>query len=117
SPDALRREIGIAACRLHHADPGPVLASALRDPHPPLRAAGLRAAGELGRSDLLGPVLAALDDADEEVRFRAAWSACLLGERDASLRGLALAVQHGGAHVEPALELLLQALEFPRAQE
>jgi uncharacterized protein (TIGR02270 family) len=117
SPDALRREIGIAACRLHHADPGPVLASALRDPHPPLRAAALRAAGELGRSDLLAPVLDALGDEDEDVAFRAASSACLLGDRDASLKRLALAAQREDAQAEPALGLLLQAQEFTRAQD
>jgi len=116
SPDALRREIGIAACRLHHADPGPVLASAMCDPHPPLRAAAVRAAGELGRGDLMAPVLAALGDDDEEVAVRAAWSACLLGNRDASLEGLALAAQRQDAHAEPALGLLLQAQEFTRAQ-
>ena len=117
SPDALRREIGIGACRLHQVDPGAMLAAALRASEPGLRAAAVRAAGELGRIDLLEPVLAALGDDDESVKHHAAMSACLLGDRAASLEALALAAPRADAQAEPALALLLRALEFAPAQD
>src|SRR5262249_39674812 len=88
SPAAPRRELGLAACRLHAVDPGPPLLSALDDEVPALRAAALRIAGELGRTELLPRVLAAILDAEPEARRRAAVAGCLLGDRGDALAAL-----------------------------
>ena len=117
SDDPLRREIGLAACRLHRTDPGAVLASALRDSRPPLMIAALRAAGELGRIDLLEHVMAAMTEEAEDVVFWAAWSACLLGERPASSKVLSALAQREGERAEQALLFLLQAQAFEPARE
>ncbi|MFT3766854.1 MAG: TIGR02270 family protein [Minicystis sp.] len=74
------RALGIAAHAAHRRDPGGVLANAILDPDPTLRARALRAAGELGRRDLAPEVIRARTDADEHCRFWAAWSGLLLAE-------------------------------------
>ena len=112
SDDPLRREIGIAACRLHGADPGTTLLAALRSDAPALRAEALRAAGELGRADALAPALAALSDADASVALEAARTACPLGDRGASLQALEAIAQREGPQRERASTLLLLAVDF-----
>ncbi|WP_437571831.1 TIGR02270 family protein [Sorangium sp. So ce542] len=72
--------LGIAACAAHGEDPGAPLGYALLARDPRLRARALRAAGQLGRVDLLPEVRASLRADDEACRFWAAWSAALLGE-------------------------------------
>src|SRR5262245_11090273 len=44
----IRRRLGLAACRLHGADPGPALVAGLSDPDEGVRAEALRTAGALG---------------------------------------------------------------------
>lgn len=73
--------LGIAGATAHGRDPGLVLSYALETTHAPLRARALRAAGQLGRVDLLDAVRAAATDASPEIRFWAAWAATLLGDR------------------------------------
>ncbi|NML18278.1 TIGR02270 family protein [Azohydromonas sp. G-1-1-14] len=115
APDASRRALGLAACRLHGVDPGAPLLAALRGEAPVLRAEALRTAAVLGRADLLEHALAALDDA--EVGPQAAWAACLLGDRGPALRRLAALAQGEEPAAEAALGLLLQASAFAAAQE
>ena len=110
--EALPREVGIAACRLHRADPGAALIPLLGDADASLRAAAVRAAGELGRVDLADHVLGALADLQMEVRFQAARSACLLGNRDVALRVLDSVARGNGPDAETAITLLLQASDF-----
>src|SRR5690606_31886984 len=83
---AASRRLGIAACAVHREDPGPVLARLVRDPDGGVRARALRAVGELKRRDLLPALRDAFDDADDDARFWAVWSAVLLGDRSASER-------------------------------
>ena len=116
SPDAHRRALALAACRLHRVDPGAALARALDDPAAVLRAAAWRAAGELGRTDLLPRARDALADADEDVAFHAAAAACLLGERTAALDRLEALAGGAGGHVQAARALALQAADFERAR-
>lgn len=85
------RRLGIAACAIHRVDPGTALTDALTDADPALRARALRAAGELGRADLLESLRARLrEDEDEHCRFWAAWSAILVGDRGRALELLQL---------------------------
>jgi uncharacterized protein (TIGR02270 family) len=77
-PPALLR-LGIVAWAAHRRDPGEALATALTLGDPRLRARACRAAGELGRTDLVPAVQAAMRSDDEAAAFWAAWSAALLG--------------------------------------
>lgn len=117
SPDAMRRELAIAACRVHGVDPGSPLLSALRDDAAALRGAALRAVGELGRVDVIGEALGALTDSVEEVAFRAAAAACLLGDRGEAVMALEAVALREGAFREQAACLLLLVTEFHRGRE
>jgi len=81
SKEPFRRQVGIAACVMHGVDPGVALTQSVTDPEPQLRARALRAAGELGRRNLLAACVNALQDEDPTCRFWAAWSAVVLGDR------------------------------------
>ena len=114
SADAHGRALGLGACRLHRVDPGAVLVQALDPAAPPvLRSAGLRAACELGRTDLLPHVLAALRDPDPQLACEAAVCACLLGDRAEALAAL----QDSAATQEDARALLLLAVQPERGRE
>lgn len=104
-----QRALGLVACRLHRVDPGPVLVAALSDPQAVVRMAALRAAGELGRVDLLERVRQAISDDSPDVVVCAATAACLLGERRSALQVLVVAAQQPGPTADPALALLLAA--------
>ncbi len=85
SESPTRRRIGLNACAAHRVDPGPALTQAIASDDPALQARALRCAGELGRADLLPQCLALLASGDAPTRFWAAWSAVLLGDRQAAL--------------------------------
>jgi uncharacterized protein (TIGR02270 family) len=107
APAAHARELGLAACRLHHADPGPLLDKLLADKAPTLRAAAARAAGELGRVDLLPALQAGADDAAPDVAFWSAWSAVLLGDRGKAKKVLADTAVQDTRHGPNALAMLM----------
>lgn len=109
SPAEHVRELGLAACRLHHADPGALLAQALADKAPALRAAAARAAGELGRIDLLPTLTQAIGDESPDVVFWSAWAAALLGERRNAPKVLEVAAQQATPLAMRALGLLMAA--------
>jgi uncharacterized protein (TIGR02270 family) len=69
---------------VHRQDPGTPLAEALSDDNPYLKSRALRAAGELGRTDLLPLVSRGRDSGNAACRFGAAWSLALLGDADAA---------------------------------
>ncbi|MCS6303716.1 MAG: hypothetical protein H8K07_08630 [Nitrospira sp.] len=76
----LHRQIGLAGCAVHRADPGKILSQAVGSRNLPLRARALKSVGELGRKDLLKAVKDNLLAEDDQVRYWAAWSGALLGE-------------------------------------
>ena len=82
SPSA--RWLGVAACALHRVDPGAALAQALAQPHEGLAARAMRAAGELGRVDLLPACLDRLQDGAPALSWAATRAALLLGDRSAA---------------------------------
>jgi uncharacterized protein (TIGR02270 family) len=114
SSHSFRMRIGIAACASHGVDPGPVLEFALKSQDPALRARAVRSASELGRVDLLPHARSALADEDEDVRFRAACAAALLGDHQASLRSLEMIGRGSARCSATALHLLLQAADLDR---
>jgi uncharacterized protein (TIGR02270 family) len=117
SPNPLRREVGIAACVMHRVDPGSVLNAAVTDPDPSLRARALRAAGELGRRNLLVACIAVLADEDALCRFQAAGSAALLGDRNKAVETLKDITLSEGPRRTLALQLVLKLLSPPQANE
>jgi uncharacterized protein (TIGR02270 family) len=117
SGDPLQRELGLGACRLHGADPGPVLATALRDATPRLRVAALRTASALGRLDLLDAARDAHGDADPQVRHHAATTATLLGDRGAMLRAVVEMAARDDADGGAVLALALHASALGAARQ
>ncbi len=110
SNDPLKRTIAIGACAMHRVDPGAALAKWFGDPSPLVRARALRAAGEIGRQDLLTTCAAAIAEEDPDCQFWATWSAVLLGDRNRALQALTATGQiprpHRGGR---AFRLALQA--------
>jgi uncharacterized protein (TIGR02270 family) len=80
------RHLGLSAFAVQRRDPGPPLFDCLQVGDPALRARSLKAAGELGRLDLLNTVQMSFTDTDGKCRFYAAWSAALLGYRSAVVK-------------------------------
>ena len=77
-PDPVRRLIGLSASAIHRHQPGAALGKALIDPDLRLRARGLKAAGELGRTELIPALRQNLKGEDLACRFWSAWSLLLL---------------------------------------
>lgn len=76
--DPVRRLIGLSASAIHRNQPGPALGKSLIDPDLRLRARGLKAAGELGRTELIPALCQNLKGEDLSCRFWSAWSLLLL---------------------------------------
>jgi uncharacterized protein (TIGR02270 family) len=115
--EPFRQMLGIAACAVHRRDPGAALTRAVESPSPAVRARALRAAGELGRLELLPQVLRALSDEKKEARFFAARSGLLLGDRAAALDAVTAEGLKPGPRQLDALALSLRAMEPERAHE
>ena len=77
APEASR--LGLGAAAIHRQDPGRPLAACLVSDDPLLRCRALRAAGELGRTDLLFHVAGDLAAESIDLRFQSARSTMLLG--------------------------------------
>jgi uncharacterized protein (TIGR02270 family) len=110
SPDPTRRLVGLAACAMHGADPGPALAPSLEDPVPAVRSRAVRAAGELGLGAALPACAALLADDDPDCWFWAAWAAVLLGDRGRALDALTRIGSAEGQDRARAFRLALQAM-------
>jgi uncharacterized protein (TIGR02270 family) len=106
---AWQRTIGVACCASRRVDCGAALAAAAADGDESLRARAYRAAGELGRSDLLDVCNAGVTEADESCRFWATWACVLLGERGHALRALEAGAATSEPHRDRALRLGVQA--------
>lgn len=115
SPGAFRRQVAIAACAMHRADPGAALDAALADDDVRVRARGLRVAGESGRRDLLAACVKALADEDAGCRFWAARSALLLAAPDSAVRVLHDIALEGDPRRASALQYLLKAVDVTQA--
>lgn len=110
SPAPFRRRLGLAACRLHRADPGPRLMIGLRDTDSGVRAEALRTAGVLGKHELASTCADAVLDDHPDTQFWAAWSAVFLGSRGAVLDALTRASLQSGTLRARAFSLLLQTI-------
>jgi uncharacterized protein (TIGR02270 family) len=109
------RLIGIAAYAIHRQDPSNSLLSALQSDSSEVWARALKAAGELGRRDLILQITEGFSATEEEVRYHASWSAALLGEPNAIpyLRNIAGA---NGRYSESACAMAARRMALPEAQ-
>jgi uncharacterized protein (TIGR02270 family) len=112
SPALLR--IGIAASAIHRVDPGKILKDAIRNDNQALKARSLKAAGELGRIDLLPALVDNRSHEDEACRFFAAWSAALLGDRNA-LPVLQSIARGATFYREEAVKTAFRIMEYQNA--
>jgi uncharacterized protein (TIGR02270 family) len=102
--------LGIAGGALARVDVGVALGYGVLSDDLRLRARALRAAGELGRADLMPEIKDAMSAPDEDCRFAAAWSAALLAEPAATpvLRRFA---EEGSVHAAPAADMAMRRTE------
>ena len=141
SESADLRRIGIAASAVHRKDPGKALIDVLSDKDILLRVRALRAAGELGRTDLL-PLLRNASTAEKnppsppftkggdlgspplekgdvggfmevKCRFWASWSACLLGDADAV--SVLKSFSESPPHREEAVKIAMRRMDISSA--
>jgi uncharacterized protein (TIGR02270 family) len=108
--DSRRRVLGIGICRVHRVDAGAAFESGARDSDDALRAASVRAAGEIGRQDMVRACGAALDGTAPDTHFWAARSLALLGSRGKAVDALARAGSGLDAQGLMAFRLALQMM-------
>lgn len=111
------RLIGISACALHREFPGPILEKLVRDPtaDPALRARALRSVGELKRGELYYDLKDCFQEAQPAIRFWAAWSSVLLGNRVDGLEVLKTFATTPVTTLPSPLPVLLRALSLADA--
>jgi len=110
SNNPLWRRIGLSACAIHRVDPSQFLEAAIQDEDMPLKIRALKAAGELGRVDLKSILLEQLNHENSQVRFWAAWSAVLTGDRGWALELLRQEIESNSEFCIPAMHLALPVL-------
>lgn len=108
------RFIGLSASAIQRIDPGKALIDSLESDEPTLRARARRAAGELGRRDLLPSLRGGLREEDLTARFWAAWSLGLLGDRDVVVTLREFAASESPVQLR-ALDLSLRLMDLPKA--
>ncbi|NKI95319.1 TIGR02270 family protein [Rhizobacter sp. SG703] len=115
SASAARRDMGLAACRLHQVDPGAALDTALSSGQYTARA--LAAAGQSGRSERLPACLDALTTANPALRLVAARSALFLGDRTAAMEALLSLMRIPGPEQAVAAGLWLRVAATDQASD
>lgn len=111
--------IGLAACAAHREYPGQILEKLLRDQTAsvPLLARALRTVGELKRRELSYELSLCLQHEHPAIRFWAAWSSVLLGNRAEALEVLKSFVIASVRQIPSALPALLRALPLADAHQ
>lgn len=116
SKDPFWRKIGIAACTVQRADPKDYLTQGVKSDDHKLCCQSLKAAGVLGRADLLGDIYKLLANDDPEIQFWASWAAVLCGNREEALQALIALVKGEYTHTDKAISLLLRTLKGSHAK-
>jgi uncharacterized protein (TIGR02270 family) len=116
SPSQLRRQIGLAACEMHKANPGAMVAAALKDEDTALRARALRVVAGIGLIDHLPACISSLSDKDPDCFYQAARAALLLGDRRASIAALQRIAFPPGRWRHDTLGLLLKVQSIADAR-
>lgn len=118
SEDASLRRLGIAASAAHRKNPADRLARAVQDSDAALRAQALKAAGELGRTDLMRLLAHSLADPDDACRFHAGASCLRLspGRSDVA-NALRSFVTPGDPFAAPSLAIVLRTIGIKPARQ
>lgn len=100
SQSSFWQQLGIAACAVQRVDPAEHLLQAIQsrkqsDHNNELCYRALKAAGELGRVDLINELLNTLSSNDPALRFWAAWAALLCGDRQQAVNYLKQEISKG----------------------
>jgi len=103
SLDPVLRRVGLAAAAIHRFSPGPALGKALIDSDLLLRARGLKAVGELGRTELAPTLRQNLKGEDLACRYWAAWSLALLAGDPLAISALRSIAEAGNKFSERAV--------------
>lgn len=111
---AFLKRIALSVYAIHRQDIGPALATYISDTDPWVRSRALKAAGELGRSDLLSMVIGCVNEKDEKCRFYAAWSATLLGD-NAGIDRLKRIAEAQSVYAQRACELAVRKMDHGHA--
>lgn len=111
---ALLKRIALSVYAIHRQDIGPTLGNLIFDVDPGVRSRALKAAGELGRMDLLPMVLDGINDKDDGCCFYAAWSAALLGKKAGADR-LKRIAQAQSPFAQRACDLAVRIMEHGQA--
>ena len=96
----------VAAAALQRRDVSEAFWNQTRSPHATIRARTWRAAGELGRRELVSACVTSMhEEKDPACRFWSTWSAVLLGDRNSALATLASLAMQPGPWRERAFDL------------
>jgi len=109
------RRLGIAACGIRRINPRTYLDKAINSADNLLKAAALKAAGELKRIDLSGQLQGHFEHEDDACRFAAAKSAVLLGDRSA-MDILSTFVLSQSEYTLPAMQVALRVSDGQTAR-
>jgi uncharacterized protein (TIGR02270 family) len=110
SPSWIRRYIGVAACSVHRVSPRLGERNWRDEESSAVRARVARCIGMLGRRELVPECLTMLNADDPAIRFWAAWSAVMAGDRNRALAELRSTAVRPGAERTLALRLWLQGV-------
>lgn len=113
APDPFVQQVGLAASAMHRVDPNLAASRRIEHASPLVRARALRAAGELGKRELVSAVARFVQDEAVECRFWAANAAVLLGDRRAAIDVLRTFAMSENPQRSRALDLLQQTLSLP----
>jgi uncharacterized protein (TIGR02270 family) len=117
SASGLERRIGVGAAAIHRLRINGSLSAALKDSDECVRARACRAAGELGRVDLLGLVQANLAGNSEPAVFWSAWSSALLAGDASGLERLREFLERPSEWQARAANILFRHLKPAAAAE
>jgi uncharacterized protein (TIGR02270 family) len=116
SDEPMFKRIGLAASALIREDLGTQLDECIKNQNPIVRARALKAAGELGRVDVLDSCVEQLENDDSECQFWSAWCSALLGESRLSIEKLKMLAVSRGTYSEQACDLAGRCMTLEHAQ-
>ncbi|WP_462268518.1 TIGR02270 family protein [Desulfobacter sp.] len=102
--------IGLSVYAIHRQDIGAGLGIYISHANHKVRSRALKAAGELGRIDLLHKIRDRFSDKDEKCRFYAAWSAVLLGS-NAGIDPLKRVLETQSVYEQSACEMAVRKMD------